>query len=308
MRARRVRWHLTRRRLQRDEDTSQAPRAICGCYHHRTSAVRNSRIAREMTMIVPSVCGIGIGWSRQGVDGLVCINSRCESVTGIASLCVRQAGTPLGSAAPVREVLVKEMDETVTGLIHAWNGGDAGAGTRLFSRIYGELRSIARSTRRRRPEQGDETLDTTALIHEVYLRLAGADELTVQNRGHFFAVAVRAARQIVSNHARDAQTLKRGGRAVTETIDGLAGQQLASPTPDDDRAEQISTLEDALQQLERLHPRPCRVVECRYFGGLSITDTALALGISEATVKRDWVLAQAWLHRALRADGASHAE
>jgi len=249
-----------------------------------------------------------IVWSRQGADGLACPERRCESVAGIASCCCWQAGAAHDSADPVCEVLVKEIDETVTGLIHAWNAGDTDAGTRLFSRVYAELRSIARSTRRRRPEQGDETLDTTALIHEVYLRLAGADELTVQNRGHFFAVAVRAARQIVSNSARDAQTLKRGGRAVTETIDGLAAQHLASPVLDDDRAEQISTLENALQQLERLHPRPCRVVECRYFGGLSITDTALALGISEATVKRDWALAQAWLHRALRADGASDAD
>jgi len=203
---------------------------------------------------------------------------------------------------------VKEFDDSVTGLIHAWNAGDAGAGTRLFSRVYGELRSIARSTRRRRPEHGDETLDTTALIHEVYLRLAGANELTVQNRGHFFAVAVRAARQIVSNYARDAQTLKRGGSAVAESLDGIAAQQLASPAMGDDHGERISALEEALQHLEQLHPRPCRVVECRYFGGLSIADTALALGISDATVKRDWALAQAWLHRALRAHGASDAE
>jgi|GEM_PF-118327 len=224
------------------------------------------------------------------------------------SFCGRQAGALLGSAAPVREVLVNEIDDSVTGMIHAWNAGDAGAGTRLFSRVYGELRSIARSTRRRRPEHGDETLDTTALIHEVYLRLAGANELTVQNRGHFFAVAVRAARQIVSNHARDAQTLKRGGGAVTAALDDIAAQQLAPPALDDDRSERISALEEALQQLERLHPRPCRVVECRYFGGLSITDTALALKISEATVKRDWVVAQAWLHRALREYGAIDAE
>ena len=251
---------------------------------------------------------VDIARSRPTVDRVASIESRRESIAGITSPRVRQCGTPSGNAAPVREVLVNESDDSVTGLIHAWNAGDTGAGSRLFSRVYGELRSIARSTRRRAPEYGDETLDTTALIHEVYLRLAGANELTVQNRGHFFAVAVRAARQIVSNHARDAQALKRGGTAVAETIDGLAAQRLASPALDEDRADQIATLEDALQRLERLHPRPCRVVECRYFGGLSITDTSLALGISEATVKRDWALAQAWLHRALRADGASDAE
>jgi len=102
---------------------------------------------------------------------------------------------------------------------------------------------------------------------------------------------VRAARQIVSNYARDAQTLKRGGRAVTQTFDPRAAQPFASPTLDDDRAERTSTLEDAVRQLKPLHPRPCYVVECRYVGGLSIPDTALAPGISEATVKRDRVLA-----------------
>lgn len=201
-----------------------------------------------------------------------------------------------------------EIDDSVTGLIHAWNAGDSGAGTRLFSRVYGELRSIARSTRRRRPEHGDETLDTTALVHEVYLRLAGAGELSVQDRAHFFAVAVRASRQIVSNYARDAQALKRGGGAVAEALDGMAAQQLTMAALGDDHGERIAELEAALQQLEQLHPRACRVVECRYFGELSITDTALALGISEATVKRDWALAQAWLHRALREQGAIDAE
>jgi RNA polymerase sigma factor (TIGR02999 family) len=241
-------------------------------------------------------------------DGVACRESRRRSVAGITSIRDRQAGAFLGNAAPVREVLVKEFDDSVTGLIHAWNAGDSGAGTRLFSRVYGELRSIARSTRRRRPEHGDETLDTTALVHEVYLRLAGAGELSVQDRAHFFAVAVRASRQIVSNYARDAQTLKRGGGAATEALDGIAAQQLTLAALGDDLGERIGALEAALQQLEQLHPRPCRVVECRYFGELSITDTALALGISEATVKRDWALAQAWLHRALREQGALDAE
>jgi len=246
-------------------------------------------------------------WPRQHLVGLPFSESRPEPV-GVVLLHVGTDGASRSSAAPVREVLVNQIDDSVTGLIHAWNAGDAGAGTRLFARVYGELRSIARSTRRRRPEHGDETLDTTALVHEVYLRLAGADELSVQDRGHFFAVAVRASRQIVSNYARNAETLKRGGGAVTEALDGVAAQQLASPALGTDRGDRIVALEEALQQLEQFHPRPCRVVECRYFGELSITDTALALGISEATVKRDWGLAQAWLHRALRAHGAADAE
>ncbi len=247
--------------------------------------------------------------SRQSANGVVSGEGRRQLIAGFTSPRVRPFGAPTGNAAPVREVLLNESDDSVTGLIHAWNAGDTGAGSRLFSRVYGELRSIARSTRRRTPAHGDETLDTTALVHEVYLRLAGAGELSVQDRGHFFAVAVRASRQIVSNHARDAQALKRGGGAVAEALDGIAAQQqLMSAAVDDDHGERILALEEALQRLERLHPRPCRVVECRYFGGLSITDTALALGISEATVKRDWALAQAWLHRALRPRGAIDAE
>ena len=207
--------------------------------------------------------------------------------------------------ANVREVQVNDLDNSVTGLIRAWTGGDEVAGDRLFSRVYTELRSIARRLHRRGARDGDDTLDTTALVHEVYLRLAGAEQLDVRNRAHFFAIAVRASRQIVSNHARDANTLKRGGSVVPETMDTVVGDRFASAAPDAAASDLAAALEHALQQLERLHPRPCRVVECRYFGGLSIPDTARVLDISEATVKRDWSLAQAWLHRALRESGAT---
>jgi RNA polymerase sigma factor (TIGR02999 family) len=237
--------------------------------------------------------------SRADVDRVVCSVRRRESGVPALAIGAGALGTRVSRAAHLREVLLNEHDESVTGLIHAWNAGETGAGDRLFALVYGELRSIARSLRRRSPATGDDTMDTTALVHEVYLRLAGASELNVQNRGHFFAVAVRASRQIISNYARNAQALKRGGTAIVEDIDGPAAQRVASLV-DETLGERVSALEEALQQLERLHPRPCRVVECRYFGGLSITDTALALNISEATVKRDWALAQAWLHRVLR--------
>ncbi|MDZ7632700.1 MAG: ECF-type sigma factor [Gemmatimonadaceae bacterium] len=203
------------------------------------------------------------------------------------------------------EVPVNEVDDSVTGLIQAWSGGDDGAGDRLFSRVYGELRAITRRLHRRRATHGDDTLDTTALVHEVYLRMAGASELNVRSRAHFFAVAVRAVRQIIMNHARNAHAAKRGGDAVAEPLDAVGEMHLAAPEMHGDLADRVSALEEALQQLERLHPRPCRVVECRYFGGLSIGETALALDISEATVKRDWGVAQAWLHRALRDPGAA---
>jgi RNA polymerase sigma factor (TIGR02999 family) len=233
--------------------------------------------------------GLGVSRRRSGVGA--------GSRRGLSS-SVRTAGI-----APVSEVLVNEVENSVTGLIRAWSAGDDVAGDRLFARVYAELRTIARRLHRPTALRGDDTLDTTALVHEVYLRLAAAGELRVENRAHFFAIAVRASRQIISNYARDAAAQKRGGSAVVEPLDSPAGQQIAAGGGADDLAERVSALEAALLQLETLHPRPCRVVECRYFGGLSIADTAMALNISEATVKRDWSVAQAWLHRALREPG-----
>ena len=234
------------------------------------------------------------------------MKSRCGTCTGTESVRIPSSDVRADGVAPFREVQVAEGDDSVTGLVRAWSDGDAVAGDRLFSRVYGELRSIAQRLHRRSVAQGDDTLDTTALVHEVYLRSAGATELSVQNRGHFFAVAVRATRQIISNYARDAQALKRGGTAVVESIDGIAEQRISIEAPED-LGERVASLDAALQELERVHPRPCRVVECRYFGGLSIPETALALEISEATVKRDWAVAQAWLHRALRESGEDDA-
>jgi RNA polymerase sigma factor (TIGR02999 family) len=203
--------------------------------------------------------------------------------------------------ALVRKELVASLDDSVTGMIRAWSGGDSLAGDRLFARVYDELRTIARRLHRRRSATGsDDTLDTTALVHEVYLRLATAGELHVENRAHFFAVAVRASRQIVSNYARHAQAEKRGGGALVASLhdEAVDARHLADDAAR--AADRLAALEDALRHLERLHPRPCRVVECRYFGGLSIPETAATLNLSEATVKRDWSVAQAWLHRALR--------
>ena len=195
---------------------------------------------------------------------------------------------------------MSEQDDTVTGLIRAWAGGNAPAGDRLFSLVYEELRTIARRQHRRWTGNADDTLDTTALVHEVYLRLRGASELQVRDRAHFYAVASRAARQIVSNYARRERTLKRGAAAGTEPLEPAHQVVGDAVAVDSDTVERMHELEEALQRLEALHPRPCRVVECRYFGGMSIPETAIALDISEATVKRDWMVAQAWLHRALR--------
>jgi RNA polymerase sigma factor (TIGR02999 family) len=228
---------------------------------------------------------------------------RRGSGTEWASLRATHPSALPNGSAPVSEVQVNVVDDSVTGLIRAWSTGDEIAGDRLFSRVYDELRLIARRLHRRSAPNADDTLGTTALVHEVYLRLAGATELNVQNRAHFFAVAVRASRQIISNYARDAQALKRGGDVILEPLQTVAATDLALGHASDTLDDRVVALESALVALEQLHPRPCRVVECRYFTGLSIPETAVALSISEATVKRDWAVAQAWLHRALREPG-----
>lgn len=187
------------------------------------------------------------------------------------------------------------MEESITELLHRWADGDSPAGARLFARVYSELRAVAHAQRQR--WHGDETLGTTALVHEVYLRVAAAGELSVVDRAHFYAIAARATRQVLSNYARRRRAERRGFGVEPVPLDAIA--ETTAMAPDASALDRLWDLDECLQRLQTLHPRPCRVVECRYFGGLSIPDTALALGVSEATVKRDWVLAQAWLYREL---------
>jgi RNA polymerase sigma factor (TIGR02999 family) len=195
-------------------------------------------------------------------------------------------------------------DESVTHLLHLWVAGDAPAGARLFSLVYDELRLVARGQRRR--WIGETTLDTTALVHEVFLRLNGSSTVAVTDRAHFFAIAARAIRHILSNYARGRRTGKRGDGMQHVTLDRVDDMIGETPHVDARDVDRLWDLEIAMQELHAVHPRPCRVVECRYFGGLSIPDTALALGISEPTVKRDWALAQAWLYRALAQHAPTH--
>jgi RNA polymerase sigma factor (TIGR02999 family) len=204
---------------------------------------------------------------------------------------------------PVTEA--SDKDDTVTDLLHRWSNGDRPAGDRLFALVYAELRTVAKRQRRRWSE--DDTLNTTALVHEVYLRLNGAAAAPINDRAHFYAVAARATRHILSNYARRARTQKRGGGSAAVDIVGTPDEFLAPPVGGNDVAiERLWALEQAMQQLHKVYPRACQVVECRYLGGLSIAETALALGIAEATVKRDWTLAQAWLYRELKDIESTH--
>ncbi len=176
----------------------------------------------------------------------------------------------------------------VTRLLHAAQGGDQEALDRLVPLIYEDLRRLARRQLDR--EGGGHTLQTTALIHEAYLKLAGpGGAQAASNRAHFMAIAARAMRQVLVDYARRRKAAKRGGGIIYATLGDAA-------EPVDASAEELLALSDALDQLD---PRQRQVIECRFFGGMEEKEIAEALGVSERTVRRDWVKARAWLHRAL---------
>lgn len=177
----------------------------------------------------------------------------------------------------------------VTRLLQDLEAGRQGAFDHLLAQVYTELRVLARA--RMRGERADHTLNTTALVHEAYLRLADVDRMTWKNRAHFFGTASRAMRNVLVDYARAKATQKRSGQRVSLTQAGpLADVSLAH----------VLDVHDALAQLGAVNPRWERVVECRYFAGLTLKETAEALGISETTVSEDWRLARAWLHRSLK--------
>lgn len=178
----------------------------------------------------------------------------------------------------------------VTRLIEEWRNGDASAVDELMPLVYDELRAIARH--HLRSERADHTLSSTALVHEAFLNLAAPEPPNVNDRVHFFAIASRVMRRVLVWHARKHGAAKRGGGQRPITLDEEA--VLA-----DHRLEDLLALDQALGRLEELDPRLCRVVECRHFGGLSVPETSEALGVSTATVKRDWRTARAWLRREL---------
>jgi RNA polymerase sigma factor (TIGR02999 family) len=186
----------------------------------------------------------------------------------------------------------------ITGLLKAWGRGDRRALERLMPLVYDELRAQAR--RYMRMERSGLTLQSTALVHEVYLRLTRAGDVDWQDRVHFFALSAQVMRRILVDAARARTAAKRGGGvAKVEHASGVDLDQIATR---DVNAAALCALDDALESLTRLDPRRAHVVELRYFGGLSVEETAEALQVSPQTVMRDWRLARAWLARELRAD------
>ena len=162
--------------------------------------------------------------------------------------------------------------------------------------VYNELRRIANHYLQ--AERSDHTLQSTALVHEAYVRLAEQDLPQWQNRAHFFAVAAQLMRQILVDHARSHRASKRGGNVYKMALDEAEEEPLAVDVD-------IIALDDALKSLGEMDPQQSRVVELKFFGGLSIEDTAEALGISASTVKRDWITARAWLYRELDRSAAT---
>lgn len=182
----------------------------------------------------------------------------------------------------------------VTQLLSELESGDRSALDELFDLLYRELTDIA--GRQRRRWQGNYTLNTTALVHEAYVRLVDKSRLGVESRGHFLALASKVMRHVLCDYARERGARKRGGdldRLSLHEIMPAAGAVVFTEA----ESERVVSLDAALRKLESVDERKSKVVECRFFGGLSVEETAEALGVSTRTVKRDWAVAQAWLQR-----------
>lgn len=193
---------------------------------------------------------------------------------------------------PLPESMTADLSHEVTRLLHDWRGGDRAALEKLTPLVYDELRRLA--SHYLRGERRDHTLQGTALVHEAFIRLVGQSELEWQSRAHFFGIAARLMRQILVDHARKHTAAKRGGGEPQLSIEEAA---VFSPQ----RAANLVALDDALQELARFDPRKSRIVELRYFGGLSIEEIGEAEGIAVATVRRQMRTAEAWLHREMSA-------
>ena len=183
----------------------------------------------------------------------------------------------------------------ITRLLHEWRGGSQDALDQLVPLVYDELhmlasRQLSREWRHDRPQ-------TTAIVNDAYVKLFGQREVDWQNRGHFFAIAAQLMRRILVDHARRQRRQKRGGGAPAEELD----EALAAPRADLDAVDALD-LDRALQKLEQLDPDQGRIVEMRFFGGMTVEETAAALGVSAATIKREWALAKGWLYRELSGD------
>ena len=183
-----------------------------------------------------------------------------------------------------------DASKPVSELLVRWQDGDKSALNSLLPMVYDELRRLAR--RHLNSERPDHTLQSTALVHEAYLRLVGKSSLRVESRAHFFGIAAGLMREILVDHARRHGAVKRGANCLTLTLD----ESVALPQKQE---LDLIAVDDALNSLAAMDPRQSRIVELRFFGGLSIEETSDMLGISRSTVTREWATARVWLQREL---------
>lgn len=217
-----------------------------------------------------------------------------RSLDGVcgSSYCRRNADS---CGIPSRCALTDENagESDVTAMLLAWSGGDGDAIEALMNAVYAELRRQASRAMNREPDHA--TLQTTALVHEAYLRLIDQNRVTWKNRSHFFGIAAQIMRRILVDHARSRLADKRGGDQAPVTLtDNDAAARQGDSSPID-----VMALHDALERLAQFDDLQARIVEMRYFGGLTIEETAEAIGIGPTTVKAEWAIARAWLRREL---------
>ncbi len=184
--------------------------------------------------------------------------------------------------------MAKPSPEEITGLLLAWGNGDKAALDRVIPLVYQELRRLAHRQMRR--ERGGDTLQTTALVNEAYLRLVDYERMAPRDRAHFLAIAAQAMRRILIERARSRHSAKRGSGGQQVSLDEAADVS-------DERAADVLALDEALTQLAAIDPRKSQIVELKYFGGLTIEETAEVLEVSAPTVERDWHTARIWLLR-----------
>lgn len=191
----------------------------------------------------------------------------------------------------------KLTGDNLTGLLTEWREGDKSALDKLTPIVYDELRRIAHRYVRR--ERDGHTLATTALVNEAYMRLAGFQQFTWENRSHFFAVSAQVMRHILIDYARRNQFAKRGGGLQRVSLEGAASDAALMSSA---RAAELIELDEALDELAKIDPRKSDVVQLRYFGGLTLEETAEVLQVSLMTVRRDWRAAKAWLYKAVKSE------
>jgi RNA polymerase sigma-70 factor, ECF subfamily len=185
-----------------------------------------------------------------------------------------------------KKLTMPEDTHKITVLLQEWRAGKQNAANRLMELVYGELHRLAAGQMRR--ERGEHTLQATALVHETYLRLCGSEPIDWQNRAHFFAVAAQQLRRVLVDYARRRQSQKRGSGQIRFALEEGDGPVVS-------RDERLVAIDEALTRLEAMDDRAARVIELRFFGGLSEKEAAEALGISVATLKRDWEFARTWI-------------